>query len=64
MHTLLAQFAANPIPFAIAAVVAVLALIGVWKLGKGGLRVVLILVLIAAIVGVFAWMAKGGPLPF
>jgi hypothetical protein len=64
MDAIMSQFAATPIPFAIGAVVAVFLLLGIWKLVKGAAKVVLILVLVAAIVGVLTWMGNGGKLPF
>ncbi len=63
MQGIIDAFVAQPIPFAIGAVVAVFLLIGVWKLMKGAAKVVVILLLIAAIIGVLVWMGAGGPLP-
>ena len=63
MQGLLSQFAADPIPYAIGAVVAVFLLMGAWKLLKGLAKVVLIVALLAAIAGILFWMSQGGPLP-
>lgn len=50
----------NAMPLAIAAVIAVFLLIAVWKLVTGAAKMIVMLVLVAAIIGVLAWMGKGG----
>lgn len=60
---MLDSFTANPLPFAIAAVIAVFLLIVSWKVLKGVAKGFVMLILFAAIVGVIAWMALGGPRP-
>ncbi len=56
MQVLLSQFAAHPVPTAVGAAIALVVLIGVWKLVKGLAKLVLTLILIAAIMGILVWM--------
>ncbi len=58
----LSQFAAHPVPVAVGVAVALVLLFGVWKLVKGVAKVILLLILAAAIVGILIWMGQGGPL--
>ncbi len=58
MQVLLSQFAAHPVPVAIGAAIALVVVIGVWKLVKGVAKLVLTLMLIAAIMGILVWMGR------
>jgi hypothetical protein len=63
MHMLLSRIQAHALPAAIGAAVALLVLFGAWKLVKGVAKLVVLLILVAAVACALFWVAKGGTLP-